>query len=129
MKTDEQSGRYLVVFDLDDTLYPERAFIGGGLKAAAAILPPESRGPFVEEANAALRDGMRGVRNILATALSRCSTSSIDIDRLEQAYRLHSPQLQPWSGIPDVLVLLATMADLAVLSDGRHEEQTRKWDA
>lgn len=121
--------RFLIVFDLDDTLYPERQFIEGGLAAAADRLPLARRGPFMQQATALFESGVRGVRRIIEMALSRSGLGDADIDALEAAYRGHAPRLSPRDGVLELLEELQEAAELAVLSDGRQDEQRRKWAA
>lgn len=124
------AGRHLVVFDLDDTLYPEREFVREGLQAAAILLEPSARDRFVAEAWRLFDDeGRRGVRLILTQAAEAMIGTAKDIDMLERAYRQHRPKIAPRPGMQALLQRLRNSAKLAVLSDGRHEEQKRKWQA
>ncbi|WP_371347716.1 HAD family hydrolase [Ancylobacter sp. IITR112] len=124
--TDRQ---FLVVFDMDDTLYPERQFIAGGLAAAADKLEPSNRTAFITHAMALFNEGLRGVRNIIDGAVTRLDLGDVDIAGLEKAYRQHRPLLAPREGIPELLEELGREAGLALLSDGRQDEQRRKWAA
>jgi putative hydrolase of the HAD superfamily len=121
--------KFLIVFDLDDTLYPERQFIQGGLAAAAALLEPPSRAPFADQAMALFNQGLRGVRAIIEGAILRLRLDHADIDLLEEAYRGHGPVLTARAGLPELLEELGKEARLALLSDGRRDEQRRKWAA
>lgn len=121
--------RYLVVFDLDDTLYPEREFVRGGLQAAATLLDPPAADHFFDEAWRLFdAEHRRGVRFILTQAVSSVPGEH-HIDALEQAYRQHRPMIAPRPGMQALLERLRIVARMAVLSDGRHEEQKRKWQA
>lgn len=121
--------RYLVVFDLDDTLYPEREFVRGGLKVAANLLDPIAADRYFAEAWRLLDvEHRRGVRLILTQVASSVPCVH-HIDRLEQAYRQHRPMIAPTPGIQSLLERLRIVAMTAVLSDGRHKEQKRKGQA
>lgn len=120
----------LVVFDLDDTIYPEREFIAGGLNAIAALLDPEQRPDFSREAWRLFdQDGLRGVRNIVTAAAAYCGLPEERIDLLEAAYRNHNPDLRARPGMVELLGSLRKRSWLGLLSDGRHTEQRRKWAA
>lgn len=118
-----------VVFDLDDTLYPERQFVRGALvEAACRVLPerPEAGEVF---------------RQVLATAgFSQVFDRGLDrlqvprtrerIEALVEAYRGHRPRLRLYRGVPDLLRTLRERGvRLGLLTQGQVAVQWRKIEA
>jgi putative hydrolase of the HAD superfamily len=105
-----------VVLDLDDTLYPEAAYVRSGFRAVAARAQ-ETLGVPAAEAEAELvalfEEGVRG-----------------DTFDLVAAYRAHAPEIAP---CPEAQALLRRLrADgsaVGLLSDGDPAVQGRKLDA
>jgi len=121
----------LVIFDMDDTLYPESDFVMSGYRAAAQAawqdlgidIEPELRRRFLS-----------GQRGDLFTAALRSFGLNPDEHhvrtRLVEAYRQHSPSIRPHvETLPVLQALRATGHRLALLSDGWAEVQRRKFDA
>jgi putative hydrolase of the HAD superfamily len=119
-----------VLFDLDDTLYPEHAFVDGGFRAVAAFLAPVLSRP--QEALAArlwslhARDG-RG--RLFDTLLAEHGVSG-DPDLVLACllvYRTHRPRLEPFPGAADAIEAIAAAgASLGIVSDGNAGVQRRK---
>ena len=119
-----------VLFDLDDTLYPERQFVEGGFRAAAAVLARASDRP-VEELVDALwmlhrRDGRGRLFDTLMTELGIEHDPDLVLACL-YAYRTHRPHLTPFDGVADLLVSLDRRGvQMGVVSDGHAAVQRRK---
>jgi putative hydrolase of the HAD superfamily len=119
-----------VVFDLDDTLYPEAAYVRSGFRAvaqAAARLYGVPAAEAYRELEQLFREGARGdtfdrwlyVRGITA-----------DVNELVAVYRSHSPTIEPFEEAPGLLAgLRARGFRLGLLSDGEPEIQYGKLDA
>jgi putative hydrolase of the HAD superfamily len=119
-----------VVFDLDDTLYPEEAYVRSGFRAAAQAAARLYGVPAAEayrELEQFFREGVRGdtfdrwlyVRGITA-----------DVNQLVAAYRDHTPTLEPFPEAPDLLARLRGQGyTLGMLSDGEPAIQYGKLDA
>ncbi len=122
------ASKYLIVFDLDDTLYPELEYFQSGLNVASTMLDPELRDAFVPESGRLIdEEGQRGVRNILTLALGPNCRDVDLIDAMERAYRGHVPSIRLQPGMLGLIEFLYDRAVLAIISDGRHGEQRRKW--
>ena len=84
-----------LVFDLDDTLYPERDYVRSGLAAAARAfgdaVPEVGEGPFLARAISLFGAGARG--RIFDQALAEVGqpASAELVARLVEAYRDHEP--------------------------------------
>jgi putative hydrolase of the HAD superfamily len=121
----------LVIFDMDDTLYPEADFVLSGYHAAAEVawqdlgcdLEPELRRRFML--------GQRG--DLFTTALKTLDVAPPQDyvkTRLVPAYREHLPRLHPYVEVRSVLAALKARGHrLALLSDGWADVQRRKFEA
>jgi len=119
---------HAVIFDLDDTLYPERDYVLSGLEAVAAWAEVNLGIPR-EEGLAELwrlfEDGVRG--HIFDGWLeSRDLESNGWIRQMVQVYREHNPSIEPYSGVPELLQRLRSSYCLGLVSDGYVEVQRKK---
>lgn len=119
-----------VLFDLDDTLYPERQFVDGGFRAVARFLSGRS-GRSAEELTARLwelhaRDGRGRLFDTLLDELGAGHDPDLVLSCL-LSYRTHEAQLVPFSGATDVLdALRAEGIRTGLLSDGLSSVQRHK---
>jgi carbamoyl-phosphate synthase large subunit len=121
----------LVVFDMDDTLYPEADFVRSGHRAVAervwldlgVDIEPELRRRFCA--------GQRG--DLMSSALASQGFKSPNnyVSRvLVPVYREHLPQIRPYvETVPVLKELRARGHLLALLTDGWAAVQRRKFDA
>ncbi|MBI3416395.1 MAG: HAD family hydrolase [Verrucomicrobia bacterium] len=116
-----------IVFDLDDTLYPEREFVVSGFQAVDDWLRREKAVTgFFEHAFAAYSAGRRG--DIFDAALNRCGVTydAADMQRLVQLYRTHPPRIQLH---PDARWAIEHFRDtkkLGIITDGYLAAQKSK---
>ena len=117
-----------VVFDLDDTLYPERAYVASGFEAVALWAAEHvdvPRAETLEELTRLFEEGVRG--NTFDRWLADRGLSEARwVAPMVEAYRAHDPAIAPY---PEVGALLARLRDayrLGLLSDGRAAVQERK---
>ena len=109
---------HAVVFDLDDTLYPERDYVRSGYRAVAGDLG----GPGREDEFAAwlwdrfLRGQAAGALDALGEAFS-LTLDKPAVARLIALYRSHPCRLRPFGGLADLLSLLRPCYRLGILSD------------
>src|SRR5688572_12114191 len=85
---------HTVVFDLDDTLYPEREFVHSGFRAVGAWLERDTglKG-FADQASALFENGRRGrIFDEALKALGHSMDSNLVAMMLE-VYRAHEPQI------------------------------------
>lgn len=109
-----------VVFDLDDTLYPEAAYAEGGFRAVGRLLgEPGLAGELAESMRAgspAPLDEALGRRGLLARK-GECLA----------AYRSHEPEIAPYAGARELLgSLRAAGVRVGIVTDGRPEGQRAK---
>jgi len=117
-----------VVFDLDDTLYPERQYVVGGFRAVAAWCERELGLPADDcaaELEALLDQGVRG--DTFDELLRRYGFEPQDlVPQMLSVYRQHRPQIALYSGVPELLRRLKKSYLLGLVSDGPVETQRRK---
>ncbi len=119
-----------VLFDLDDTLYPERAFVDGGFRAVGRLLAPivGRSAPSIARRLRTLheRDGRGRLFDTLLAELGRPDDPDLVLVAL-LAYRMHRPRLRPF---PDVLETIDRMRSTGIVtglvSDGLASVQWRK---
>ncbi len=119
-----------VLFDLDDTLYPERDFVDGGFAAVAAFLADRS-GRSAAALAARLRElHDRDGRGRLFDALIAEEGLGNEADLVPACllvYRTHPARLTPFEGVVDLLDgLRAAGIATGLVSDGNAAVQARK---
>jgi putative hydrolase of the HAD superfamily len=122
------SGWRAIVFDLDDTLYPEQAYVFSGFRAVAAWAEayldiPAGKG-FVELKHL-FEQGTRGDTFNRWLAAHGVAADEL-VPHLVQVYREHQPVLVPFPEVPDMLASLQRRYRLGLVSDGYLQAQQRK---
>jgi putative hydrolase of the HAD superfamily len=117
-----------IVFDLDDTLYPEGDFVLSGFRAVAGwasrSLGIPSSQAFAELETLFLA-GVRG--NTFDRWLAGHGFSpEPHVGQLVRVYREHTPDLKPFPEAPSLLVSLHRQHRLGLVSDGYLAVQQRK---
>jgi putative hydrolase of the HAD superfamily len=118
-----------VLLDLDDTLYPERDFVRGGLRAAAAELSRRSGHPAEELFELCWRQFQSGTRGRIFDAVLAELNIPIEpelIQQLVHAYRTHEPHLTLYADADRLLHRLWPLHRLGILTDGDANVQRRK---
>lgn len=115
---------WVVVLDLDDTLYPEYSYQSSGIAAVEELLSTCFNRPLQGTLTAAQASG---VSDLWGWACDQLGLPPEVKTSLLWAYRLHRPQLTLASDVRICLESLQTAgATLAVLSDGRALSQRLK---
>lgn len=124
-KHTEQNRISAVIFDLDDTLYPEKAYIHSGFRAVARVLP------FVEKVEERLWNYFEaGLPAIDALLHDLHIEDTATRSECLKAYRTHQPQIQLYPEVPELLRKLQERQILiGILTDGRPEGQRAKLQA
>jgi putative hydrolase of the HAD superfamily len=116
-----------VVFDLDDTLYPERAYVDSGFRAVAAWVEQRLAVPAsqtVDELRRLFRSGVRG--NTFDIWLeSRGDDAALALEMVG-IYRAHEPEIAPYPGVHELLRRLGRGYRLAIVTDGDGAVQRKK---
>jgi len=120
-----------VVFDLDDTLYPERDYVRGGFEAAAGWAAAElgvERQVVFEELWAMFEAGVRG--DTFDRWLDRCGfPAKGNREQMIAAYRGHQPRLELYPDVLPTLTALRGKAQLGLITEGARSVQEMKLSA
>ena len=118
---------HTLVFDLDDTLYPECDFVRGGFDAAGFWLR-EAKGVegFAAVTHCLFAGGRRGrIFNeaLMLVGLEPCPEL---VTQLIAAYRQHEPCLTLFADAAEILDWASSRCQLALITDGYADVQKRK---
>ena len=120
-----------VVFDLDDTLYPEREYAWSGFRAVASAFVKDLDDPADTVADLQrLFDSEHRAR--VFDALLKERFEEVDralLERMIQTYRQHPPVITPYADVDAALARLRGSYSLGLITDGRAEAQWAKIDA
>lgn len=121
-----------VVVDLDDTLYPQAAYLAGAAAAvgeaatAAGLDGDRVHAALVRELAAGSDAGGTIDRALLAAGVPAAGLPDL-VPPLVAAFTRHQPDSLPtYPGVPEALVALAAAAPLACLTDGNPVIQAAK---
>lgn len=132
MKTQESpdlSKVKLIIFDMDDTLYPEKEFVYSGYKAVSRFVL-DNYGLFIEdELKRRFDDGQRG--DLFSVVLNSfgLNLSESKIKELVSVYREHIPVIRPYSDVSLISKFKAAGYKLGLISDGWASVQKNKWSS
>jgi putative hydrolase of the HAD superfamily len=118
-----------VLFDLDNTLYPEFSFVLSGMRAVAGhlgerfgLLPAEIEQCLMESVNS---KGRGSTFDLLLTKLGL--SDRISVPALVYLYRTHRPQIFPFADAVNLLEELKKRhVKIGVITDGLSSVQLRK---
>jgi putative hydrolase of the HAD superfamily len=119
--------RLRIVFDLDDTLYPERMFAISGFRACERWAQDRlGAGQMVERMTGLLDAGhMRSLFEIvLAEALGDAADSHVEA--FIDVYRTHEPDIALYDDAAPALAHLGSVSPLGLITDGSHAVQAAK---
>jgi len=119
--------RRAIVFDLDDTLYPYRAFVRSGFRAVACQLAVDRGLPAVAVLRVLRRALARGQRGRELQLL--CTTFDLPeslVGPLTEIIREHTPSLRLPQESRQVLRSLRRTWNIGVLTNGEAQVQRRK---
>lgn len=120
-----------VIFDLDDTLYPERAYVLSGFRAVSVWtsveLGMEADEVFIELIG--IHD--QGERNLIFNRWLECHGKPIEtlLPRMIGIYRNHRPVIKPYEDVPELLQSMRRSFLLGLLTDGFGSVQRLKLEA
>jgi putative hydrolase of the HAD superfamily len=117
-----------VLFDLDDTLFPERSYVASGFRAVAAWVEDSLGIPQTEaelDFQRLFEEGVRG--HVFDRWLQARGLEDDELmDRMVWVYRSHQPQIFPHRGAIGLLMRLRSQYRLGLLSDGDATVQRKK---
>ena len=109
-----------VVFDLDDTLYPERAFAFSGFDAVAEALPDIFSDPAQATARMVQLFDTEHRRRVFNTVLTQSGVEPEEqlVSRMIETYRTHRPRITLHLDAEAVLTRFAGNFQLGLITDG-----------
>ncbi len=115
-----------VVFDLDDTLYPERDYVLSGARAAA-IYAAGGDGDREKEYVRAAEEIAQSPFGVIDGFCEKFPDGGFDKAELLNVYRNHAPEIEPYAdALPCLDALRERGIKLALLTDGRPTGQRNK---
>jgi len=119
-----------VVFDLDDTLYPERDYVASGFRAVAAEVAARtslSAGDVYDGLWGDFQEGRRGDLFDRLLARRRQARNTITVAEMVEVYRGHRPAIELTAEVEDLLSELKEQGiPLGLISDGYRIAQQAK---
>lgn len=122
-------GVAVVVFDLDDTLYPEREFAYSGFKAVGEWLKERTPCPVepAQRMRQLFETGFRGrVFNQLLTEWGLVDQMDIWLPQMIECYRLHEPEIRLHPDALRAIERWESIFQLSLISDGPLAMQRNK---
>lgn len=118
-----------VIFDIDDTLYPEDDYVKSGFRAVAQKIQEVTGidGRAVESELWEVRK--RFPTRVFDAILQRYPNTGLTVGDLVQTYRSHEPDIRLDPTVCDVLRALRSKYRLGIISDGILSVQQRKVEA
>jgi putative hydrolase of the HAD superfamily len=117
-----------VLFDLDDTIYPQADWLAGAWDAVArraAAFGVDGRRLDSTLTLIAAAGSDRG--RIIDRALAQLGATGVPVAPLVEAFhRAHAQRLWPYAGAAEVLHLLATRVPIGLVTDGEPDVQRAK---
>jgi FMN phosphatase YigB (HAD superfamily) len=115
------------IFDMDDTLYPERDFVFSGFRAVAAKVYDDFRLDIEGELREGFLEGLRGDLFTRALQLAGVAVEEHYVQALVKVYRTHRPEIRPHLDVIPMLTHLKKRGvRIALMTDGWHQVQERK---
>jgi len=120
----------LVIFDLDDTLYPEIEFVKSGFKTVAKVISQDF-GFETSKIYSLLEEAFEVDRKyVFNRVLANLKIYNEDyLSRLISIYRTHKPEIHLYKDAEDILPYLKTEFKLGLITDGLTITQMNKLKA
>jgi len=116
-----------LIFDLDDTLYPEQDFVASGYRAVAQHVR-EHYGCDYKISLSAMMTAFHslGREKVFPSLLARFPQIPIQLDELVAVYRSHDPAINLFPGYSELLKDFSRQYRLGMITDGLPSVQERK---
>lgn len=114
-----------MIFDLDDTLYPEKSYVRSGYKVISEEYPHIDN--MQEKLWNVFLCGGRAIDEVLE---AEGILSSYEKEKCLNIYRFHKPEISFYDGVYDMLISLRKRGKkIGIITDGRPEGQRAKIEA
>ncbi len=122
---------HALIFDLDDTLYPERAYAFSGFAAVAASFEDRFGDPVETAAQMRRLFDSRHRRRVFNTLLAQRGLPEDEqlVERMIETYRAHRPTIILHSDADNALTRLRSRFKLGLITDGPSQSQWAKINA
>ncbi|MDR0309976.1 MAG: HAD family hydrolase [Acidobacteriota bacterium] len=116
-----------ILFDLDDTLYPEREFALSGYRAVAREAAASGECAY-EEAFECMKTAfcLSGRKTVFPCLLERFPNLSMTLEEMVRVYREHIPEISLFPGYGGLLEELGKKYRLGIITDGLSAVQRGK---
>jgi putative hydrolase of the HAD superfamily len=116
-----------IIFDLDDTLYPERDFVESGYQSVAQHIADCSDYSLAEVFSCMKTSlNFSGRESVFPNLLLQYSRITLSLEECVQFYREHIPSIHLFPGYEELLKELSGKYRLGLITDGLPEVQKRK---
>ena len=112
----------VVLFDLDDTLYPEKEYVRSGFEAIAAAYPNVLN--MADKLWNAFLNRLPAIDIVL-----KCENLTAEKDNCLRIYRFQEPDIHFYSGVRSMIERIRKGKRLGLITDGRSEGQRAKISA
>lgn len=116
----------LVVFDMDDTLYPELDYVQSGFSEVASYIEAKTMLNASEITKYMELSFQQNRKNVFDQLIKQLDINGITISELVAVYKSHQPVIELSSKVKMVLKQLQKIMALAIVTDGDLSEQQRK---
>jgi putative hydrolase of the HAD superfamily len=116
-----------IIFDLDDTLYPEKDFVESGYRSVARHIAGCWNYSFDEVFSSMMMSfDSSGRETVFPNLLLRFPEITLSLDEFVQIYRQQNPAIHLFRGYRELLRDLSGKYRLGLITDGLPEVQKRK---
>jgi putative hydrolase of the HAD superfamily len=120
----------VLIFDLDDTLYPEKAFVTSGYRAVARYVAEHYDCNFDQTFSVMMSAyESLGRKKVFPALMAKFPEAPIQISEIVEVYRQHQPAIDLFPGYLALLKEFALQYRLGVITDGLPAVQERKFRA
>jgi putative hydrolase of the HAD superfamily len=119
-----------IIFDLDDTLYPEKDFVQSGYRSVALHIAGCGDWRYDEVFESMMLSfNSFGRESVYPNLLHRFPGVGLSLDEFLEIYRTHNPAIHLFPGYRELLLDLAGKFQLGLITDGIPEVQKKKVEA
>jgi putative hydrolase of the HAD superfamily len=116
-----------IIFDLDDTLYPEKDFVESGYQAVARHVAGCWDHRFDEVFSSMMMSfNSSGRESVFPDLLVQFPEITLSLDEFVQIYRKHTPAIHLFPGYRELLRDMSSKYRLGLITDGLPEVQKKK---